>query len=158
MKQINLEEMKQNIKDKLFYKVENFLTKEEIEKIKEERDSIFDDYSENLVRERLFYKREDSHNRQGDALMVSLKQNQFLPNFVFNQHQDIIIRDLLSVYHSCLETLTNKKVEETSRSMLNSQQYFEGSQVVKKEDVLDIIKTRYSLFDDFESVKDFLKI
>jgi len=134
MKTVNISQLATSLKEDGYVKVSSFLDETEIQEILSDIPNITSKYSEDFVKNRLFYPREDSHNRQGDALMVSLEDYNYssvdhlfesssLPRFVIKGFK----RNLLEFYNQVLSEISGEVVPENSRSMMNIQQYFEHS-------------------------------
>ena len=120
MKTINVKEFANEVNSNGFGIIRNYVDETDIDNAIDLCSMLTDMYSEQGLYDRLFYKREESHNRQGDAVMVSLKRSEELPSIELKT-------DLLLDYNDIIGELTGKKVNETSRSMMNIQQYFEES-------------------------------
>lgn len=105
----------------------NALDEREAQKIKKDAIELRNFYSEELVQERMFYRREESHNRQGDAIMVTDSAGSVLPNLNINIYPEI--RKWLALYNDIIEAAIGREMmkPEFRRSMMNIQQYFEGS-------------------------------
>ncbi len=140
-----LNKMIEDIRENGYTRVPNFLTDLDIEQIQQERDSIIRHYSLENVKNRLFYLREDSHNRQGDAVMVSEDENESLPSFDINGK----LLELMTIYNEVLGELSGTKVPSDSRCMLNSQQYFTDSKPVH-----DHYDGEFFDFEHTENVKE----
>ena len=128
MKALNINKMTQEVNENGYSFVEGFLSQGEIETIQTLRDAILHEYNTEKVKDRLFYLREESGNKQGDAVMVSLEPNKELPSMVLGRN---ILGKLLQNYNALVTSLTGVKVPKSSRAMLNSQQYFEKSRFVE---------------------------
>lgn len=125
MKELDFTELSSAVKRKGYIRIENFLSEEDIEKILGEIPKINDYYTQNLVQERIFMKREESGNRQGDAVMVTDIDSE-LPHLKLKPEVKTIIQ-CLQTYNSFIGVLTKQEVSENTRSMLNIQQYYEKS-------------------------------
>jgi hypothetical protein len=99
----------------------------EAQKIKKDAIELRNFYSEELVQERMFYRREESHNRQGDAIMVTDSTGASLPNLNINIYPEI--SKWLAVYNDIIEAAIGREAMKPAyrRSMMNIQQYFENS-------------------------------
>lgn len=120
MKELDLKTIKGEMEANGFYILRNYISESEINDAKALCDHLTDQYSEQGLLDRLFYKREESGNRQGDAVMVSLGENKKLPSLVIDS-------GLLEDHNQIISALTGKKVNKSSRSMMNMQQYFDKS-------------------------------
>jgi hypothetical protein len=120
--EIDLEKVKKTMDKNGFCFFKNLLDEEEIQQIQEDRDEILSKYSEHFVQNRLFYKRENAGNKQGDAVMVAFENNK-LP-YLYPKGS---IGDLLEFYNSLIGKFTGEEVSRKSRSMFNAQDYFENS-------------------------------
>lgn len=122
MKEIDFLDLNKWMKSGRYYKIENFVSDEEIEQLKLERDQLLSQYNLDGVKERLFYLREDSKNRQGDAVMVSNSDTD-LPSLKISGKT----LEYFNLYNSIISNLTGKLTTKDTRCMYNSQQYFEES-------------------------------
>ena len=120
-----IEECAINIKLNGYHIFRGLISDEEIEQIKTSAFSLRREYSEEKVKQRLFYRRESSHNRQGDALMVSNSETT-LPSINI---QNTPINKYFKMYNNIIEECVGQKFTDSSqmRSMLNIQEYFSGS-------------------------------
>lgn len=142
MKQIDFEEATQELKTKGIYEVKNFLAPIEISKIHSELSGVLDLYGENFVKERLFYKREETGNKQGDAVMVSL-ENSELPHLILKS--ELKIASVLKIYNEIIGSVQVTKVPKNSRSMMNIQQYFTSEQEITEEEFKELVKNSKGL-------------
>lgn len=125
MKELDYDELSRTVKRCGYLRIENFLSEEDIINVLEEIPKINNYYSENLVQERIFMKREESGNRQGDAVMVTDNESE-LPYLKLKPEVGTIIQ-CLQTYNSFIGNLTKQELNENTRSMLNIQQYYENS-------------------------------
>lgn len=117
-----------DLKTKGYHIFESVVSKEEIESIKLEAYNIRNYYTEDLVKDRVFYKREDSHNRQGDAVMVCDKDISIGDLNYFKIDSDLTITKYYNLYNNIITESVGKEMKkEHSRTMLNIQEYFKGS-------------------------------
>lgn len=124
MKQLNVNDIVQEIKQNGYYRLDNFISpdvSEEIEQIMHKFNQ--EHYTQENLLDRICFKREEGKNRQGDAYMVSLGDNP-LGSIVLD---DSSVADIFELYNSVLEKYVGKKMNYNSRAMLNCQQYFEKS-------------------------------
>ncbi len=140
-----LEKIVNDIKENGFSRIPNFLSDTVIDEIKKERNEVIRHYSLGNVQTRLFYLREESHNRQGDAVMVSEVENDMLPSFTLVGKS----LELMNMYNSVLGAMTGVQVENDSRCMMNSQQYFADSKPVN-----DHYDGEFFEFEHTENVKE----
>lgn len=120
----NLGQVVADIKEKGYSRIPNFLTKSQalhIEKYMEGFNAI--NYNKENLLNRLCYKREESHNRQGDAYMVSLYQGE-LPSI---QMKDAIMEEAMAFYNAVVGEMVGKVMKPSTRCMLNCQKYFDKS-------------------------------
>jgi len=118
----------ENLKVNGFHIFKNVVSQEEIKNIKESTFELLEGYSEENVKDRLFYRREQSHNRQGDALMVCDTPTD-LPSIDISGNE--YIRKYFNLYNSIIESAIGKEMKpKFSRSMMNVQQYYEDSLAV----------------------------
>jgi len=121
-KQIDLRIAKETMDEQGYCFFQGLLTEDQIKQIEENRDEMLEYYSDSFVQKRLFYKREDAGNKQGDAVMVAFENNG-LPYL----YPKGIISDMLKLYNSLIGNFMGIEVPRTSRSMFNSQKYYEHS-------------------------------
>jgi|SaaInl8_200m_RNA_FD_contig_81_619839_length_10764_multi_4_in_0_out_0_7 hypothetical protein len=120
MKSLDLDWINAEVQDQGFSITRGYLDARDIQDAKEFTDHLTGLYSNRGLNERLFYKREESGNRQGDAVMVSRRKPFRLPSLCTDS-------GLLENYHLILGKLTGKKVPVQSRSMMNMQKYYDTS-------------------------------
>lgn len=119
-----LQECLNGLKLNGYYIFKDVVSSKEIRTIQEERDNILKEYSEETVKQRLFYKREDSYNRQGDAVQISFAKSE-LPSITVKQ--DDAIGKYMKLYQNIVSNAVGEEFRPEYRCMLNSQQYFEHS-------------------------------
>jgi hypothetical protein len=142
-----VEQAVSDIRRQGFTRIPNAITNEEISIIKKElvEEKIDKYYSESLVKERLFFKREEGNNRQGDAVMVAFDySDSHLPCLLLNPSNES--SKFLRFYNDVVGELTNQKIEPTSRAMLNCQRYFKNS--------LPVFDHYDGFFSEFEHTKN----
>lgn len=142
MKQVNLEEASKELKEKGLYKIPNFLSDKEIKEIEFDLESILKLYNAFGVQDRLFYKRENTGNRQGDAVMVSF-ENSILPHLKLRK--DTSLGKCLATYNNIVGKTLGKEIPNYSRSMLNVQQYFKNSLPVWTHYDAEFFKFRHEI-------------
>ena len=119
-----VDKLVQEIKEKGYTRVENFISpfvSEEIEKYIHSFNNKH--YTEENLLNRICFKREEGKNRQGDAYMVS-KYESTLGSIELDNEDVLNVFDL---YNSVLEKYVGKYMNADTRAMLNSQIYYEKS-------------------------------
>lgn len=116
------------IKEKGYVRIPNSITSEEQVEIEKFLLGGFLDqnYTEDNLMKQIQFKRLSGDNRQGDAFMVSKEKSQLCSIIIENE----TIQKCLELYHNVLSDFSGENVTESSRSMMNVQQYFQGSQEV----------------------------
>jgi hypothetical protein len=126
MKALDLESVSKEIKDKGFIRIENFLSQSDADDIIGTME-VFNtiNYTQENLENRVCYKREESHNRQGDAFMVSKFDEGKLPSVPL--YDSKILTELFDFQASLLSELVGIKTGDHTRSMMNCQRYFQKS-------------------------------
>ena len=129
MKDNFINDIVQEIKEKGYSRVENFISPDVSQKIENFMHKFNEEnYNQENLLKRICFKREEGKNRQGDAYMVSLERNS-LGSIQLDEDDidDGVVGDIFKIYNSILEKFVGKKMDDNSRAMLNCQQYFDKS-------------------------------
>ena len=119
---INLEEMKKSLKEKGYYQVKNFLTKEEMELIKQEIPlNNAANYNEETLKTNAVYPSMKSDSRESHAHMyIEEGQENVLPHVTV---KGTAVRDMMRFHDDALSELLGYQIPRENRKMVNWQMY-----------------------------------
>ena len=158
MKDNFINDIVQEIKEKGYSRVENFISPEVSQKIEKFMHKFNEEnYNQENLLKRICFKREEGKNRQGDAYMVSIEKNS-LGSIQLDEDDidDGVVGDIFKIYNSILEKFVGKKMDDNSRAMLNCQQYFAEEIILESSDVLEYLMNSGLNFDEQEII-NFIK-
>lgn len=150
MKQLNVNDIVETIREEGYIRIENFIDAEVSKEIEDFMHSFNqNNYNRENLLERICFKREEGKNRQGDAYMVSLEDNK-LGTIMLD---DGPVSDIFEFYNSILEKFVGKKMDDNSRAMLNCQQYFADEVILERTEVIEYLRQSDLSFDEREILK-----
>lgn len=155
MKDNFINDIVQEIKDKGYARVENFISPDVSQKIENFMHKFNEtNYTRENLLQRICFKREEGKNRQGDAYMVSIEKNS-LGSIQLDEDDidDGVVGDIFKIYNSILEKFVGKKMDDNSRAMLNCQQYFADEVILERTEVIEYLRQSDLSFDEREILK-----
>ena len=155
MKDNFINDIVQEIKEKGYSRVENFISPDVSQKIEKFMHRFNEEnYHQDNLLKRICFKREEGKNRQGDAYMVSLEKNS-LGSIQLDEDDidDGLVGDIFKIYNSILEKFVGMKMDDNSRAMLNCQQYFADEVILERTEVVEYLRQSDLSFDEREILK-----